>query len=76
LWLAGGFKANLGVIAALAAIRVADADEATFESEVKAEGRAIDEDVVERGATGWCLAALRRFGPHGVDMPGSRRRRR
>jgi hypothetical protein len=38
-------------------------------------GRTIDDDVAESGATGCCLAALRRFGPHGVDMPGSRRRR-
>ena len=63
-------KANLGVIAALAAVGVADADEAAFESELKAQGRAIDEGVAESGATSWCLAALRRFGPHGVDMPG------
>jgi hypothetical protein len=63
-------KANLGVIAALAAVRVADVDEAAFQSEVKAQVKAINEDVAKIGVTGWCLAAVRRFGPHGVDMPG------
>jgi hypothetical protein len=32
--------------------------------------RAIDEDVAESGATGWCLAVRRRLGPHRVYMPG------
>jgi hypothetical protein len=65
-----GFKANLGVIASLAAIRVPDADEAAFENEVKAQVRAIGAAIAARGATSWCLEALRRLGPHGVDIPG------
>jgi hypothetical protein len=65
-----GFHANLGVIASLAAIRVPDADEAAFENEVNAQVRAIGAAIAARGATSWCLEALRRLGPHGVDMPG------
>jgi hypothetical protein len=64
-----GLKGNLGILAAIAALNVPDAEEGAFEAELTRQNDAANATRA-KDLTGWCLAAVRRFGPHGTDMPG------